>query len=455
MLPDVVLAAGTTIQSATGPLRYSYGIYEMGPVQFDYSETELPRAIRDREAGEWTIATQNLERLFDDVDDPDLIDEPVLDPVVFSERLEKISLYIGEVLKGPDVLAVQEVENLHTLEALSEKITEKYPEFIYSHYLEEGNDQGGIDVGFLVRNTVQVDSVIQVGKSAKFECSDIVYTLHDRPPLVLVGKLGDIPVTVIAVHNRSLSGIEGSDAHRIRQKRHKQALWISREIQKMQEKDPDIRLVIAGDFNAFQFTDGYVDVLGQITGNPDPLGAMIPVVDEVNPDMTNLMLSLPEADRYSYVYQGNAQCLDHILTSQGMDSMISDIAFTRGNADAPVSYENLSSPLRISDHDGLVIFLRDVTITDTTFLYQNFPNPFHESTSVSYYIEQQGIVRIEIYDILGRRVKKVLHQSYPVGQYSILWDGTDDFGKKVSSGIYVVKMTAGCRTKSIKTVCIR
>ena len=48
------------------------------------------------------------------------------------------------------------------------------------------------------------------------------------------------------------------------------------EIQGMQSQERDLRLVVAGDFNAFEFTDGYVDVLGEVKGAPDPAGALLP-----------------------------------------------------------------------------------------------------------------------------------------------------------------------------------
>ena len=57
-----------------------------------------------------------------------------------------------------------------------------------------------------------------------------------------------------------------------------------------------MRLVAIGDFNAFEFTDGYVDVMGQVTGNLDPAGALLPATDEVNPDLTNQTFNMP-ADR--------------------------------------------------------------------------------------------------------------------------------------------------------------
>jgi predicted extracellular nuclease len=169
---------------------------------------------------------------------------------------------------------------------------------------------------------------------------------------------GSFPLTVIAVHQRSLSGIDGTDGPRVREKRHQQALRLSQLIQDLQDADPDIRLVVIGDFNAFEFTDGYVDVMGQVTGDLDPLGALVTGTDEVDPDLTNQTLSEPAAERYSFVFGGTAQTLDHVLTSQPLAPYVRELQHSRGNADAPDSFETVaSSPLRSSDHDGVVLFL--------------------------------------------------------------------------------------------------
>jgi hypothetical protein len=163
---------------------------------------------------------------------------------------------------------------------------------------------------------------------------------------------------VINVHQRSLSGIDGSDGARIRAKRHEQALRLSRYLDALQDATPTLRLVVIGDFNAFEFTDGYVDVMGQVTGRPDPAGALVPATDEVSADLVNQTLNLPSGERYSFVFDGTAQSLDHALTSQSVNPWVRGVQHSRGNADAPVAFDDdPTTPLRTSDHDGTVVFL--------------------------------------------------------------------------------------------------
>jgi predicted extracellular nuclease len=308
------------------------------------------------------VASQNLLRLFDATNDPSCADD-VPSAALYANRLAKISRLIRESLGAPDVLAVQEVENLGVLQDLAARIHADDASLSYTAHLLEGNDVGCIDVGFLVRDTVQVDSVSQFGLTDTFTFNSVTALLNDRPPLVLagsyVGNGAPFPLTVIAVHQRSLSGIEDAgDGPRVREKRHQQALRLSQLIQSLQTGDPDLRLVVAGDFNAFEFTDGYVDVMGQVTGNPDPAGALIPATDEVDPDLTNQLLSEPAAERYSFVFDGSAQALDHALTSQALGPFVRGLDHLRGNADSPAGLLNdFTTVLRAADHDGLALFL--------------------------------------------------------------------------------------------------
>jgi hypothetical protein len=299
--------------------------------------------------------------LFDTIDDPNT-DDPLPTPQEYANRLIKFSLHLRKALGSPDILAVQEVENLGVLPDAASRINADDPSVVYTPYLLEGNDIGGIDVGFLVRDTVEVDSIEQFGKDDLFEFNGTTAQLNDRPPLVLhgayVGNGSPFPITVIAVHQRSLSGIDGSDGPRIRAKRFEQALRLSQFIQELQDADPRLRLVVTGDFNAFEFTDGYVDVMGQVTGHPDPLDALLPATDEVEPDLTNQTFNMPPDQRYSFVFDGTAQSLDHSLTSQALDSFVRGAEHSRGNADAPFLFDtDPSTSLRSSDHDGTVLFL--------------------------------------------------------------------------------------------------
>ena len=362
-LPDVALPAGSVIHLAEGPLTYSFSDYQIWPTTFTYTAAALPRPVRARAPGELSMASQNLLRLFD-ADPANGPDDGPVTPEEYQARLAKASLHIRTVLGAPDVLALEEIENVGVLNALAARIAADDASLVYTAYLLEGNDIGGIDTGFLVRNTVAVTApVAQVGLSTTLSVDGSL--LNDRPPLVLEAEYlangAPFPFTVIGIHNRSLTGIEGTSAtaNRIRQKRLEQALELANYVQSRQVADATRRIVVTGDFNAFQFSDGYVDVLGIVTGNLDPNGAIQPGhTDFVNPNLVNQVNLLPAAERYSFVFAGNAQALDHTLTTASLDPFVRAFAFSRGNADAPEPFlADPSTPLRTADHDGAVLFL--------------------------------------------------------------------------------------------------
>lgn len=359
--PNLAIPAGSTF-SATGVLGFEFSDYEFWPTQYSINAVTLPRPVRARNAGEATVATLNLHLLYDTINDPG--GDDVATPLEYATKLNKLSLYIRTLLGAPDILAVQEAEKLAVLQDLANKINTDDASLTYTPYLLEGNDVGGIDVGFLVRNTVTVNSVTQFGKTDIFTFDGSL--LHDRPPLLLDANLPNgTAISVLCVHQRSLNDIDDPvSGNRVRLKRHTQADSVARIVQRLQNSKPFINLVVTGDFNAFQFTDGYVDVLGQIMGTPsDASQALIPGTDQVNPDLINKVLALPAAEQYSFNFGGSAQVLDHALVSQTLNPAITGVAYARGNSDAA---ENLESdgttPLRASDHDGLVLYLTPVPV---------------------------------------------------------------------------------------------
>ena len=362
---------------ATGVIGFEFGGYELWPSSLTVTPATLPQAVRDTEEAEMTVGALNLFRLFDDIDDPDIprIDpetgieygDATTDTVVstddYMRRLTKFSGYIRTVLMSPDILAVSEVESLKVLQDLADKIKADDDSLNYTPYLEEGNDIGGIDVGFLVLDTVEMDAVTQLGRWEILQVPGYDDSLlNDRPPLLFEGRQvadgSDFPIAVISIHGRSLGGIDGNEADRVQAKRLAQAQFVAQQAQDLQTANPDINLVVAGDFNAYEFTDSYVDVTGQMKGEVVPEDNLNSGPDLVDPNLLDQVLMIDSGERYSFIFRGNAQTLDHALTSTGLDELIRDYQYGRGNADAAVDLINDDSTvLRSSDHDGLVLFL--------------------------------------------------------------------------------------------------
>ncbi|MDE2690285.1 MAG: hypothetical protein OXI49_07190 [Acidobacteriota bacterium] len=340
-LPNVSWVPGTRF-TATGVLGYEFGGYEIWPTELTVrtQAANLPRAVRAKKPGEITVASQNLLNLRGGAG---------------ATKLAKLSRLVREVLRSPDIIAVQEAGGRTALRNLATRIRSDDSNVRYTAHLEApGSSQS---VGFLVRSGVTVGRVTEHGRSETFvdPRDGTVDRLHDRPPVVLEATAGGLAFSVVAIHNRSL--IDVDDAARgewVRTKRLEQAQSVARLVESLQ----DSKVVVVGDFNAYQFTDGYVDVVGQIRGRVTPGENLMSGSDLVTRDLCNLIDRVPDSERYSFIFGGNAQVLDHALVNQSLERHVVDIQYARGNADAARHNEDdATNPLFAADHDGLVVYL--------------------------------------------------------------------------------------------------
>lgn len=366
------LTSNVEIQNLTGVLDYGSSIYTIDP---DPTSTHTLSALMtaapvslpgDRE---FTVASFNMLRFYDTVDDPG--GDTALTATAFNRRLGKASLAIRTVLRYPDIIGVEEVEKLSTLQAVAAKVSADAvaagdPDPQYVAYLEAGNDPSKINVGVLLKSgRVEYVGHEQLGPSATFvdPRDGSVDILNDRPSLIVRVKLHPpvgqpFPVTVVVNHLRSLSGADdpGGSGDYARAKRFYQSQMLAEALQQMQANGE--RIVTVGDYNAFEFNDGYVDVIGAITGNPAPFDeVLLHIQDLVEPNLFDLVGTLPLPQRYSYIENGSAQTLDHIIVSSDMLTRNYRLELARNNADFPISYRNFENrPERISDHDTPVAY---------------------------------------------------------------------------------------------------
>jgi len=83
------------------------------------------------------------------------------------------------------------------------------------------------------------------------------------------------------------------------------------------------------------------------------------------------------------------------------------------------------------------------TETPAEYILLNYPNPFNPTTTINYSVLENSSVNISIYNIAGKLVKNLKNTELSAGYYSLVWDGTDNSGLQVSSGIYFIKSRIG------------
>jgi len=119
--------------------------------------------------------------------------------------------------------------------------------------------------------------------------------------------------------------------------------------------------------------------------------------------------------------------------------------------------QNLSVPVKLKVipgiSSGVNTDLKNVPVS--IVLGQNYPNPFNSSTIISYSINAQDQYRMLIFDVKGKLVRNLFSTYKNSGNYTIKWDGKDDFGKNVSSGLYLLVLKSKRTIKSIKMMYLR
>jgi len=97
----------------------------------------------------------------------------------------------------------------------------------------------------------------------------------------------------------------------------------------------------------------------------------------------------------------------------------------------------------------------DNLLPDEYVLHQNFPNPFNPTTTIKYQLPKTDRVRLIIYDLLGIRVCTLINEEQAVGYHSIQWDGRDDFGLTMPSGMYIYRLETSEFTQAKKMLLLK
>jgi predicted extracellular nuclease len=359
--PAIVVTSSASIANVTGPLDFSFGAYKVLPetppaIAGGMSAVAVPLPADD----EFTVAGFNIENFAND-----------------DTQRRKAALAIRQVLHYPDVIGHIEILDLASLEALAAQVNsdaeaagDRSP--AYEARLIPVGGGGTQNVGFLVKTArVRVDAVTQERAAETYidPVDGRPKALHDRPPLVLratvtLPDLSPQPIIVIVNHLRSFIDIEllTGDGPRVRAKRTAQAESLAGLLQELQTANPATPVISIGDYNAFEFNDGYTDPIAIITGMPraDDEIVVDASPDVVDPDFINLTdTALPPGERYSFIFEGTPQALDHVIVNSVANRLVRRYAIARNNADfpgAPLFAADATRPEGNSDHDMPVAY---------------------------------------------------------------------------------------------------
>ncbi len=98
---------------------------------------------------------------------------------------------------------------------------------------------------------------------------------------------------------------------------------------------------------------------------------------------------------------------------------------------------------------------QNAAVVDEFELQQNYPNPFNPTTTIEYSMNITNDVTLSVYNMLGQKIKTLVNSQVKAGNHSVTWNGTDEQGHSVGSGIYYARIATSDETKTIKMVLIR
>ncbi|QZD96132.1 endonuclease/exonuclease/phosphatase family protein [Qipengyuania gelatinilytica] len=342
---------GAVLENVTGVISYGFGNYELLPTEMVTvaapSNALAEFSMLEGAVNQLTIATYNVLNL--DINDADG------DADVANGRFEAIAYDIGVAMNAPDIVVLEEIQDDSgswndgtvsaemTLQALADAIFEQTGvryNVLDNPFVEDGQTGGqpggNIRVAFLYRaDRVDLDP-------------DSVFTIDDdafaRTPLVATFEFNGEDVTVIGNHFTSLIGSDNIfSANQLPEmagalQRAEQAAALNAYVSALLAADAGANIVVAGDFNDFQFEE----TLEIVTGDLDYAGGM--VMDGTDVELGNLAYLLDASERYSTLFQGNAQMIDHILASESLlDGAAIDIV-----------HRNIHTASGVSDHDPVL-----------------------------------------------------------------------------------------------------
>lgn len=373
----ISVTSNVTFSDITGPLDFSFSNYKIAPETPPSTSANMSAVpVPTPASGEFTVASYNIENFNNN-----------------TTQKQKAALAIRDVLHLPDVIGTIEIFELSGLQALAAEI-EAISGVHYEARLIEADGAAGDadqDLGFLVKTSrVEIDNVTQIEKPGcngqPANCNTFIdpdnnpALLNDRPPLVLeatvdAGTLNPRKVFIVVNHLRSFINIElvGGDGPRVRAKRKAQGEFLADLLQDLQTDNPGVAVISVGDYNAYQFNDGYTDPIATVKGSPTADDEMVVDAspDLVNPDFINLTDSLPADQRYSFIFEGTPQAIDHFIVNTVAASYLQRYHIARNNADFPEVPAALfanddTRPERNSDHDMPVGYFKFPAAATTT-----------------------------------------------------------------------------------------
>ena len=228
--------------------------------------------------------------------------------------------------------------------------------------------------------------------------------------------------------------------------------------------------VIVIDGNSLSDTTSFLLTVNPVNDTPEPFNVLYPTVtdtfsshldsnqyigftwgncNDVDNDVEySLTIFLEFFGNYYYDVYDNITDTTISISGNNLDDLLEGLNIS----ETPLNWYVMANDedYSVSSDTGEFVFSRslldvldDSSIPTVFTLHQNYPNPFNPVTTLRYDLPENSFVNITIYDILGREVRTLVNKTQEAGFKSIIWDTTNDYGKPVSTGVYLYKIQSG------------
>jgi hypothetical protein len=144
------------------------------------------------------------------------------------------------------------------------------------------------------------------------------------------------------------------------------------------------------------------------------------------------------------------------LQGQGSVSHRTEYTFTDNTVEMEQTYDYRLADVSFQGvkeyHEIHVLDVSPITTPSKFLLLQNYPNPFNPTTTIGYDLPQQSAVKLTIHNVQGRQIASIQDEQKPAGSYQVLWNGMNQVGNQVSTGVYFARLQAGDFNQTIKMV---
>ena len=204
-----------------------------------------------------------------------------------------------------------------------------------------------------------------------------------------------------------------------------------------------------------------ITVTSTIASRP-PVPYPVPWNNWVKLDLKSRNIDATNNFVVEFVIEGDYPATNRVMVTDYLSSSAYHSHFYQSSASKWVYYTDSGNPGNIflnliRAYVSLPTGVNEVIeLLPSSFnISQNYPNPFNPSTVISYTLPKSGNVEIKIYDSLGKEVRSLINEEKKAGRYNIMWDSRDNYGGRVSSGIYFYTIRSGSFAETKKMVLLK